>query len=155
MFGSIKNLGPRQPSQYGREPFAHATAQQQRVGAQNVPTAIYGDVNPPSKTLLCFVPVRPGRSVLRRNKNGSNVEHMFFLFLKICFFRAAWNLFDVGNQSVPTHLAKQHSIRFVPVLLGGGLGHALSAGRHTNRNLRWNQRPCISLCLHSMPGIWF
>ena len=33
------------------------------------------------------------------------VQHMFFLFLENCFSRAAWNLFDVGDQSVPTHLA--------------------------------------------------
>ena len=33
------------------------------------------------------------------------VKHIFFLFLENCFSRAAWNLFDVVNQSVPTHLA--------------------------------------------------
>ena len=33
------------------------------------------------------------------------VQHMLFLFLENCFSRAAWNLFDVGNQSVPIHLA--------------------------------------------------
>ena len=33
------------------------------------------------------------------------VKHMFFLFLENSFPRAAWNLFDVDNQSVRTHLA--------------------------------------------------
>ena len=42
-----------------------------------------------------------------------------FLFLENCFsLGAAWNLFHVGNQSVPTS-GKQYSIRFVPVLFGG------------------------------------
>ena len=54
------------------------------------------------------------------------VKHMFFLFLESCFSRAACNLFDVGNQPVTTHLASKSSIRFVPVLFGGGLRHALS-----------------------------
>ena len=30
---------------------------------------------------------------------------MLFLLLEKRFAWAAWNLFDVGNQSVPTHLA--------------------------------------------------
>ena len=53
------------------------------------------------------------------------VKHTFFLFLENCFSRAAWNLFDVGNQSVPNHLARD-SIRFIPVLFGGGLRHVLT-----------------------------
>ena len=44
------------------------------------------------------------------------VKHMFFLFLENCFSRAAWNLFDVGNQSVQTSSGKEYYIRFVPVL---------------------------------------
>ena len=44
-FGSIQNLGPRQPNHYERQPFAHTAAQQQRIGAQNVSTSICCDVN--------------------------------------------------------------------------------------------------------------
>ena len=49
---------------------------------------------------VSFVLVRSDR------KGEKGVKHMSFLFLDIAFFsRAAWNLFDVGSQSEPPHLA--------------------------------------------------
>ena len=57
------------------------------------------------------------------------VQHMLFHFLENCFSRAAWNLFDVGNQSVPTHLVSNPprvcSVRYVPKHTAGitGTGH--------------------------------
>ena len=53
--------------------------------------------------------VRCARSVGRfgpPEEMGKGVQHMLFPFLLIenCFSRAAWNLFDVGSRSVPTHL---------------------------------------------------
>ena len=59
MFGPVQNLGPRQPSHYEREPFAHATAQQQRVGAQNMSTSAYSDVNIHQTRLICARSVGP------------------------------------------------------------------------------------------------
>ena len=76
VFGSIQNLGPRQPSHNEREFFAHATVQ--HVGAQNVSNSICSDVNL-HQTRLHLCPrsvgpfgraVRSGRSVLLK-KNGS------------------------------------------------------------------------------------
>ena len=71
VFVSIQNLGPRQPNEYERRPFARATAQQQRVGAQNVSTSICSDVNI-HQTRLYLGPfgraVRSGRSVLLKKK---------------------------------------------------------------------------------------
>ena len=45
---------------------------------------------------------------------------MFFLFLKNSYSRAAWDLFDVGNQSVPTHLASNLPFRSFQCSLEGG-----------------------------------
>ena len=70
---SIQNLGPSQPRHYERELFAHATAQQQSVGAQKVSTSVYIDVNIYQTRLYFFVPVRSGRSVLLKKKKGSNI----------------------------------------------------------------------------------
>ena len=100
MFGSIQNLGPRQPSHYEREPFAHATAQQQRVGAQNMSTSSSGQ-SLIKQDFICARSVGP----FGPPEEEKGVKHMFFLFLENCFSRAAWNLFDVGNQTVPTRLA--------------------------------------------------
>ena len=47
-------------------------------------------------------------------------QHMFFLFLEICSSRAAWNLFDVGNKSVPTHLASTIPFGWFQCPLEGG-----------------------------------
>lgn len=47
---------------------------------------------------------RAGRSVLVKKKEGSNVQHIVFLFLENCFRGLHGILFDVGN-SVPPHLA--------------------------------------------------
>ena len=71
----------------------------------------------PSNNTL-FVPVRSGRSVLLKKKKG--VEHMFFLFPKNCFSRAAWKLFNVGNQSVLTRLASNIQFGSFQCSLEGG-----------------------------------
>ena len=63
MFESIQSLGPRQPKHYERQPFAHATAQQQRVSAQDFICA---------RLVVRFGPPK--------EENG--VQHMFFLFLE-------------------------------------------------------------------------
>ena len=51
-------------------------------------------------------------------ENG--VQHMFFLFIENCFSRAAWNLFDVGNQSVPARLASNIPFGSFQCFLEGG-----------------------------------
>ena len=104
MFGSIQNLGPRQPSHYEREPFAHATAQQQRVGAQNMSTSSSGQ-SLIKQDFICARSVGP----FGPPEEEKGIKHLFFLFLENCFSRAAWNLFDVGNYSVRTHLASNLS----------------------------------------------
>ena len=121
MFGSIQNIWLRQPNHYERQPFARATAQQQRYGAQNVSTSFYSDVNL-HQTRLHLWPfgraVWSGRSVgpFDPPEQEEEVQHMYFLFLENCFSRAAWNLFDVGNQSVPTHVASHIPFASFPVL---------------------------------------
>ena len=52
------------------------------------------------------------------------VRHVFFLSLENCFSRAAWNLFDFGNQLVPTHLANNMPFGSFQCSLEG-LRHAL------------------------------
>ena len=101
MFESIQSLGPRQPKHYERQPFAHATAQQQRVSAQDFICA---------RLVVRFGPPK--------EENG--VQHMFFLFLENCFSRAAWNLFNVDNQPIPTHLARHMPFGSFQCSLEGG-----------------------------------
>ena len=90
----------------------------------NVSTSIYSDVS--NKTL--FVPVRSGRSAgpfgraVGPPEEEKGIQHMFFLFQKIenCFSRAASNLFDIGNQSIPTHLASNVPFGSFQCSLEGG-----------------------------------
>ena len=90
--------------------FVHATAQQQRVGAQNVSAFIY--------------------------KRGPTI---FFLFLEYCFSRAAWNLFDVGNQLVSTHQASAiHPVR------SSALWRGVKTRPHLDHERKW-RRPTFAL----------
>ena len=75
MFGSIQNLGPRQPNHYEQKPFAHATAQQQRVVRKMCP--------PPSTVMSisikqCFICAR-SVGPFGPPKEEKGVKHMFFL----------------------------------------------------------------------------
>ena len=70
--------------------------------AQNVSTSFYCDMSISIKQyFICASSVGP----FGPPEEEKGVKHMFFVFLENCFSRAAWNLFDVGDQSVPTHLA--------------------------------------------------
>ena len=102
MFVSVRNPRSHQLNQYKTVTFCiclAATTQQQHVGPQSVSTIIYSDAHL-HQTRLYLCPV--GRP-FGPPKEEKGVQHMLFLFLKNCFSWAAWNLFDVGNQSVPTH----------------------------------------------------
>ena len=57
-----------------------------------------------------------------RQKEAKDV--FFFPLLQNCFSRAAWNLFDFGNQLVPTHLANNMPFGSFQCSLEG-LRHAL------------------------------
>ena len=115
IFGSIQNRGPRQPNHYERSPFAHATPQQQRVGPQLVSTAIYSGVHlhqtrpTDARSVRLFGP----RKEQKRDKDALSFQEKLF------FSRAAWNLFDFGNQPVPTHLANIPFGSFQCSLVGG------------------------------------
>ena len=56
-----------------------------------------------------------GRFGPPEEEKGVNT-HVLPLPRKIAFSRAAWNLFDVGNQSVPTHVASHIPFASFPVL---------------------------------------
>ena len=114
-FGSIQNTGPRQPKQYERETVCTCHDTTACWSAKIVITSNYLVVHLHQTRLCCARSVGPFSP---RQKEAKDV--FFFPLLQNCFSRAAWNLFDFGNQSVTTHLAKKYSIRFVPVLLGGG-----------------------------------
>ena len=59
MLASMQNTGPGLPNQCERQPFAHVTAQQQRVGPQIVSTSIYSGVHLHQTRLSCARPVGP------------------------------------------------------------------------------------------------
>ena len=108
MFGSIQNLGPCQPNQLRTITLC---------ARQGTATAcLVRETCPPSSRVMSISIKQDFRCARSVGPFGppeqEGVKHMFFLFLENCFSRVAWNLFDVGNPSVPTHLASSfHSVR--------------------------------------------
>ena len=124
MFGSIQNLGPRQPNQYKRYPFAHARGHGTATAccAQNV-SSIYCDVKPPShNALFCARSVGPF-GPLQEEKRGQT--HVLPLLRKR-FFSGCMESVRCPQPIRINSSGKKYSIRFVPVLLGGGLRCALT-----------------------------
>ena len=85
--------------------------------AQNVSMSIYTVMSISIKQyFICARSVGP----FDPPEEEKGVKHIFSLFLESCFSRVAWNLFDVGDQSVPTHLASNIHLGSFQCSLEGG-----------------------------------